>query len=237
MTRQKLATSADVVSIGVDSKYKLVAIPGSKYRMGATQVTQHLYKKVMGENPSSFGWGITGSRPVENLSWFDAVYFCNKLSMIEGLTPAYSVDGKTDPAFWGYTPHNGEGIASCVECNFSANGYRLPTNDEWEEAADGGESYTYSGSDKLDEVGWYRDNSKNETHPVAQKKPNGYGLYDMSGNVWEWVWDTHPSDPALRFGRGGSYCYYDETCRVADRGISAASKQDKRYGFRLLRPF
>ena len=246
-----IAPSADVISIGVDAESKMVAIPGTKYRMGQTLVTQRLYQKVMGENPS---WhqlsnddlddderealeeeGDTANNPVEEVSWFDAVYFCNKLSLMEGLTPAYSVDGETDPEYWGYAPHQGESIESDVECDFDASGYRLPTNDEWGEAAKGGEVYTYSGSDDLDEVGWYCDNSDNVTHPVAQKMANAYGLYDMSGNVCEWVWETYPG-PDFRSCRGGSYYYNAGLCEVSLRSYDGADGRYSNLGFRLLRP-
>ncbi len=244
-----IAPAADVIGIGVDAESKMVAIPGTKYRMGQTQVTQRLYKKVMGENPSHFQHsnddleeeqrdaleGNTENNPVESVSWYDAVCFCNKLSMMEGLSPAYSVDGETDPEYWGYTPHQGESIDSNVDCDFSANGYRLPTNDEWEDAAKGGKDYTYSGSDYLDEVGWYYDNSNNVTHPVAQKMANGYGLYDMNGNVCEWVWEALPDYPDDRFDRGGSYCNYADDCGVSKRYCNYARIRDGRLGFRLLR--
>ena len=245
-----IAPVADVISIGVDAESKMVAIPGAKYRMGQAQVTQRLYKKVMGENPSYFQRsnddlaeeqkdeleGNTANNPVENVSWYDAVCFCNKLSIKEGLTPAYSVDGETDPEYWGYTPHLGESIDSDVECDFSANGYRLPTNDEWKEAAKGGENYTYSGSNDLAEVGWYYGNSNNVTHPVAQKMANGYELYDMSGNVCEWVWETHPGNHDFRFYRGGCYCRYADFCEVSYRSHYRASNRINCLGFRLLRP-
>ncbi|MBR0475423.1 MAG: SUMF1/EgtB/PvdO family nonheme iron enzyme, partial [Treponema sp.] len=246
-----IAPAADVISIGVDSESKLVAIPGTNYRIGQTPVTQRLYKKVMGENPSYFQHsndelddeqkdaleGNTANNPVENVSWYDAVCFCNKLSIKEGLTPAYSVDGETDPESWGYTPHQDESIDSDVDCDFSANGYRLPTNDEWETAANGGECYTYSGSDDLDEVGWYYDNSNKVTHPVAQKMANGYGLYDMSGNVCEWVWASDPGSPDERFASGGFFCYIADICEVSYRGCGGPA-DDRGYdtGFRLLRP-
>ncbi|MBQ1592493.1 MAG: SUMF1/EgtB/PvdO family nonheme iron enzyme [Treponema sp.] len=239
-------------AISVDSESKLIAIPGKKYMMGQTPVTQRLYQKVMGENPSYFQLsnddlddderealeeeGDTANNPVENVSWFDAVYFCNKLSIKEGLTPAYSVDGETDPESWGYTPHQDESIDSGVDCDFSANGYRLPTNDEWENAADGGESYTYSGSDDLDEVGWYDDNSNNVTHPVAQNMANGYGLYDMSGNVCEWVWEPYPDTPDNRFSRGGGYYDLADFCGVSYRSNYGAYFRYYSLGFRLLRP-
>ncbi len=245
---------ADVISVGLDAESKLVAIPGTNYRMGQTPVTQRLYKKVMGENPSWFQLSNdylddderealgrnTANNPVEFVSWFDAVYFCNKLSMKEGLTPAYSVDGETDPEYWGYTPHQGEKIDSEVECDFDSDGYRLPTNDEWEEAANAGGSYTYSGSDDLDEVGWYGGNSDNVTHPVAQKMSNDYGLYDMTGNVWEWAWEWKrfpDSDYVSVCSRGGSY-YSNNTdlCEVSYRIGYGARHQDEIIGFRLLRP-
>ncbi|MBP5438829.1 MAG: SUMF1/EgtB/PvdO family nonheme iron enzyme [Treponema sp.] len=248
----------DILTIGIDTDSKLVKIPKTNYWMGQTPVTQRLYEKVMNENPSYHQLsndklkdderkaleelGTTDNNPVENVSWYDAVYFCNKLSIMEGLTPAYSVDGETDPVYWGYTPHQEESIGSNVDCDFYANGYRLPTNDEWEEAAKGGEIYKYSGSYDLDEVGWYEDNSSNVTHPVAQKMANAYGLYDMSGNVWDWVWET--SSSSCRFVRGGSF-YADcvalyplvNGCMVSFRiYCSCARNQYISVGFRLLRP-
>lgn len=245
-----VAPAADVISIGIDTESKMVAIPGTNFRMGQTPVTQRLYKKLMGENPSYFQRsndklddeqrdaleGNTANNPVERVSWFDAVCFCNRLSIVEGLTPAYSVDGETVPDYWGYMLHQGESIESEVECDFDANGYRLPTNDEWEEAAKGGEDYTYSGSDDLDEVGWYDDNSNNVTHPVAQKMANGYGLYDMNGSVWEWVWETSPDYPDGRFRRGGCCSIDSGYCEVSYRNSYFAYKQDYEIGFRLLRP-
>ncbi|MBR0032202.1 MAG: SUMF1/EgtB/PvdO family nonheme iron enzyme [Treponema sp.] len=247
MTRDEIEED---VSVGLDAESKLVAIPGTNYRMGQTPVTQRLYEKVMGENPSYFQLSNddfddderealgrnTANNPVETVSWFDAVYFCNKLSMKEGLTPAYSVDGETDPEYWGYTPHEGGEIESEVECDFDSDGYRLPTNDEWEEAANGGGSYTYSGSDDLDEVGWYNGNSDYVTHPVAQKMANDYGLHDMSGNVCEWVWDSVQDIPAGRYFRGGSYGSFAGYCEVSYLCNGGADYQNGGIGFRLLRP-
>lgn len=247
-----ITTTAVKISISVDTKSKMLAILGTDYRMGQTPVTQRLYKKVMGENPSFFqlsNEGLDADRreavenkentdnyPVENISWFDAVYFCNKLSMMEGLTPAYSVNGETDPECWGYTPHKGENIKTEVNRDFNSNGYRLPTQHEWQQAANGGEDYTYSGSDDLDEVGWYEKNSNNVTHPVAQKKANGYGFYDMSGNVWEWVDGDYPDFPDDRYDCGGSYCSDMNDCKVSRYYYYNAYDRCSGIGFRLVRP-
>lgn len=165
----------------------MIAVPGKEFSILATEVTQELYESVMGENPSKF----KGEKnlPVENVSWYDAVYFCNKLSAKCGLTPVYAVDGETDVEKWGYAPH----ITGTVSQNENNNGYRLPTVEEWQYAAKGGQEFKYSGSANLDEVGWYDKNSEEKTHPVAQKNSNVYGLYDMSGNVWEWCWDSDPA--------------------------------------------
>ena len=113
-------------------------------------------------------------------------------------------------------------------------GKRLPTEEEWEYAAKGGQNYTYSGSNNLDEVGWYDYNSGNRTHPVAQKKANGYGLYDMSGNVWEWCWDIFPYYSDLRYDRGGSCYDNDDRCEVSDWSYSFASSQCYYLGFRIV---
>ena len=196
-----------------------------------TEVTQKLYKVVMGENPSE----LKGeNNPVECVSWYDAIYFCNKLSEKFAYEPVYAVDGKTDVRRWGYTPHNGKSIQGKIAQNLSANGFRLPTENEWEYAAKGGQNYKYVGSDNLDEVGWYEGNSGNTTHPVAQKKANGYGLYDMSGNVWEWCWDYWSSGYA-RMYRGGSWHDDANYCRVAYRDFYDPNFRFSSLGFRVVR--
>nr|MCR4939581.1 SUMF1/EgtB/PvdO family nonheme iron enzyme [Treponemataceae bacterium] len=116
------------------------------------------------------------------------LYFCNELSRLSGFTPVYSVNGETDVKKWDYVPHKGKSLNGEIDYNPSADGYRLPTIEEWRYAAKGGENYEYAGSYNLDEVGWHQENSGHRTHPVAQKKANGYGLYDMNGNVEECVW-------------------------------------------------
>ena len=208
----------------------MVAVPGKNYSILKTEVTQELYEFVMGKNPSYFGG--EKNLPVEKVSWYDAVVFCNKLSVIDGLTPVYSVSNKTDVSEWDYEPHKGNSIG--VRCNKYANGYRLPTVEEWQYAVKGGEEFKYSGSDNLDEVGWYDGNSGDKTHPVAQKKPNGYGLYDMSGNVWEWCWDSSSSD--TRYDCGGSWGSSGKSCEVGNRDWDRAGYTlNDGLGFRIVR--
>ena len=224
---------------------RMVSIPGTGYSMLNTEVTQKLYTSVMNSNTSYYKGD---NNPVVGVSWYDAIYFCNKLSEKLGCTPVYAVDGKTDVATWNYTPHKGDSIRGQVTQNTKANGFRLPTEEEWVYAARGGQFHRYSGSNSLDEVGWYYDNSGGKKHPVAQKKANGYGLYDMSGNVWEWCWDVNPDDRDRRYYRGGSYNSYDRYhrgngyygfdyhCEVDLRGRddSYASYQTSNLGFRIV---
>ncbi len=210
-----------------------VKVPGKNYSIMATEVTQKLYKEVMGENPS---YHKGDDLPVEQVSWYDAIYFCNMLSLLKNLEPVYSVNGETYVTTWNYTPHQGNSIKGEITQNTSAKGYRLPILEEWQYAAKGGKDYKYAGSDNyLDGVGWYGDNSDNKTHPVAQKKPNGYGLYDMSGNVSEWVWDSL-NDHYRRYGCGGSYSSRDYYCEVADWDDYDAFNRFYSIGFRLVCP-
>ena len=198
-------------------------------------VTRGLWESVMGNNPC-YGKGAT--RPVEHVSWCDLVLYCNKLSQMEGLEEVYRLPEGLETALEKQTSFGAEEVDELskeVKWNRDANGYRLPTEAEWEYAAKAGANFTYSGSNNPDEVGWYDDNSGSKTHPVGEKKPNGFGLYDMSGNVWELCYDTYDSevyssresgveDPLVsggeasyRVGRGGSWRNGAENLRCAYR--------------------
>lgn len=217
----------------------MVAVPGQNFSILATEVTQELYESVMGENPSYFK--EEKNLPVEKVSWYDAVTFCNKLSEKEGLNPCYSYKENTNAAQWelyndemeDLSEKRWENFNKNFVCDTTANGYRLPTLKEWQYAAKGGQEFNYNGSDNIDEVAWYEDNSSSKTHPVAQKKPNGYGLYDMSGNVWEWCWDF--GGRYFRYICGGGWSDRANNCEVGDRDWLYANNGDNDLGIRIVR--
>ena len=200
---------------------------------GETEVTQALYQAVMGVQPSDCQAGCAADLPVQNVSWFDAVLFANRLSEQLGLQPAYRIlDGETGPR---------------VRWDPTAEGYRLPTEAEWEALARAGLADRFAGSDDPSQVAWHETNSGKSPHAVAELSPNAWGLHDMSGNVWEWTWDVYgtnilcggePSrmdDGPNRVARGGGFISAVYDTRSARRRPLSAQLRSRDVGFRVVR--
>jgi formylglycine-generating enzyme required for sulfatase activity len=253
------ATPFDVVT---QSGVEMICLPGGEFMMGTSQgnadegpvhkvelggfmmdkypVTHEMFTKVQLPNPSH--WQDQPRKPVEQVRWRDAKQYCNERSVLEGLKPCYNE--KTMD--W--------------ECDFSAGGYRLPTEAEWEYACHAGTdgAYDFGSADKLRQYAWFADNADAKTHPVGQKKPNNWGLYDMYGNVSQWCEDVYsptyykespavdphgppsPGKDVLRVMRGGSWKASAALCRATARQGRRTGDTDACFytdfcGFRCVR--
>lgn len=180
-----------------------------------TEVTQRSYMEVMGINPSKIQGDFF---PVESVSWYDVIVFCNLMSMRDGLVPCYSIKGARNPGSWGPIPKESKVAWNSVECDFNADGYRMLTIEEWEYAAKGGtakDKGQFAGSTTIDDVAWYKDNSEETTHPVGYKYQNSCGLYDMCGNVSEWCMGNTGNAERSAPVRGGNYTYDKKSCKLS----------------------
>jgi formylglycine-generating enzyme required for sulfatase activity len=254
--------SSGPVEFVTSSGVEMILLPGGQFTMGSNngnpdeapahsvtvtgfamdkfEVTQDMLAKVQLPNPSR--WSDNPKKPVERTRWRDAKQYCNERSILEGLKPCY--DEKTED--W--------------NCDYSANGYRLPTEAEWEYACKAGATgdYDFGQADKLRQFSWFADNGDQKTHPVGQKKPNRWGLHDMYGNVSEWCEDVYepayyksspatdplgppsPGKDVQRVMRGGSWKSTPEMCRATFRTGQKTGNTDACFftdycGFRCVR--
>lgn len=222
----------------------------SSFLISRREITQNEFWAFMGYNYSDFQNVVNA--PVNSLSWYDCIVYCNKLSERDGLQPCYSYGNLgTDIALWPDKWEYNYANHILINCDWEADGYRLPTEMEWLYAALGGEKshdYTYSGSDYAPPVAWFSGNSGNTVHTVCTKFPNELGLYDMCGNVVEFCWDIYaalpdsasvdphgPVNGGTRVLKGGAYTSPPEDITLSRRFYTTADTATNTLGFRLCR--
>jgi len=234
-----LMGSKDDNRVAENDEQKQHEVKVSSFEINRLEVTvwewKEYCKKTKTAMPKTPVWGWNDNYPITNVTWFDAIKYCNWLSKQDGLKPAYTLAGPN------------------VACDFTANGYRLPTEAEWEFAAKGGtksKNTFFSGSNEVTEIAWHVKNSERRPHAVGTKLPNELGIHDMSGNVWEWCWDwynkdyykiedgNNPKGPIRgekKSVRGGSWDSQESYLRTANRISTVPSITNEFYGFRLAR--
>lgn len=205
----------------------------SKYEVSTYEWKQ--YAKENGIQLAATDWKANDNLPITNITWLQAIKYCNWLSTKQGLTPAY-------------TQRGGQ-----YACDFNANGFRLPTEAEWEFAARGGnksKGYKYAGADDMQNISWNKANSKGQPHPYGTKLPNELGIFDLTGNVWEWCWDWYnpdyykfnetkdpkgPINGEKKISRGGSWDSTPSYARTSNRMNTYPDTTYPFYGLRLVR--
>ena len=242
-------TAEQTQSDCVSPEFPVHTVTLSSFQISATEVTQAQWLAQVPEyDPFIAVLGLGNNYPAYEISWFDAVTYCNRLSQSQGLTPAYYANPGYTQVYDALDDGNG-----AVYWNQSANGYRLPTEAEWEYAARGAgvaPQTEFSGSNDINAVAWWSGNGGGQSQPVGTKNPNALNTFDMSGNVWEWCWDryggdyysnspannpTGPTSGDIQIRRGGSWSNPAPICRVAGRNIHNPWVRSNYVGFRLSR--